>query len=137
MVRCYISWYYIFYQYYTSRVKWKDPMAFNVFGVFVNYFCFNFWGFQVCSLILYLFWNFELSGNLNSLYEFPRGTEVHLPPLIFASTLEVSKFAASSFLKLWIFRQPRSQGGGRGLHQAFILALVLEVSKLAAFQNCP
>ena len=37
----------------TSRVKWKDPMAINVFGVFGNYFCFNFWDFQVCSLILY------------------------------------------------------------------------------------
>ena len=39
----------------TSRVKWKDPMAINVFGVFGNYFWFNFWGFQLCSLILYLF----------------------------------------------------------------------------------
>ena len=76
-------------------------LFFNVFGVsgrFPINFCFNFWGFQVFSLILYFFWNFESSGNLNSdSMMFTRGTVVHYPPLIFASIFEVSKFAASFF----------------------------------------
>ena len=97
----------------TNRVKWNHPTALMFLEFLETIFALFFEVFKFAASFYTFFETLNYQATSIQCMMFPRGTEVHLPPLIFASTLEVSKFAASSFLKLWIFRQPQSQGGQR------------------------